>query len=300
MNTEGQDTGLDEGADIELSLADRWIISALQRTEQEVNEAIQGYRLDQAAQAIYEFIWNDYCDWYLELCKPVLSGDATDAAKRGTRRTLVRVLEALLRLNHPLMPFITEEIWQRAAALAGKSGNTISTQPFPQPQTDKIDAAAESEIAWVKQLLLGIRRIRAEMNISPGKPLPVVLANGSAEDRERVAQNHGFLLNLGRLEALDWLADGDAEPDAAIALVGDMKIMIPMAGLIDKSAELNRLDKEMDKLRKELERGEAKLGNDSFISKAPEPVVAKERERVDGMRASLTQLQEQHERISRL
>jgi valyl-tRNA synthetase len=230
----------------------------------------------------------------------VLNGDANDAAKRGTRRTLVGVLEALLRLNHPLMPFITEEIWQRAAPLAGKSGSTISTQPYPQPQPEKIDEAAEAEIAWVKQFLLGVRRIRAEMNISPGKLLPVVLANGSDRDRARVTQNHGFLLNLGRLQSIDWLTGDGAEPDAAIALVGDMKIMIPMTGLIDKGAELNRLAKEVDKLRKELERGEAKLGNDSFISKAPEQVVAKERERVEGMRASLSQLQEQHERISRL
>ncbi|MFO1351504.1 MAG: valine--tRNA ligase, partial [Gammaproteobacteria bacterium] len=299
-NCENQDTGLDPADPVELSVADRWIISRLQHAEREVNDAIQGYRFDQAAQALYEFTWNEYCDWYLELSKPVLNGAAGAAAKRGTRRTLVRVLEALLRLMHPLMPFITEEIWQRVAALAGKSGATISTQPYPASDAAKIDAAAEADIGWLQQFLLGVRRIRAEMNIAPGKALPVLLANGNDQDRVRARENNDFLLTLGRLDSITWLKTGEAEPDSAIALVGDLRILIPMAGLIDKTAELARLAKEIDKFKNDLNRGEAKLVDPNFTGRAPLPVVVKERERIAGLRAALAQLEDQRERIIRL
>ena len=299
QNCEGEDTGLDDDGRVDLNQSDRWIISRLQRTEQEVNEAIREYRFDHAAQAIYEFTWNEYCDWYLELSKPVLNGQAT-AAKRGSRRTLVRVLEALLRLTHPIMPFISEEIWQRVAPLAGRADGTICTQPYPQADVDKIDAAAEAEVEWIKAFVLGVRRIRAEMDIRPGQPLPVLLNQGAASDRERVQRHHNVLQTLARLQNIQWL-EGDAEePESAIALVDQLRLLIPMAGLIDKGAELARLSKEMDKKSKDLERGESKLNNPNFINKAPQPVVAKERERIEGIRAALTQLRQQHERISRL
>ena len=300
QNTQGRDCG-QNNQEVELSTADRWIVSHLQRTEQAVNDAVQGYRFDQAAQALYEFTWDEYCDWYIELSKPVLNSTAaSEAAKRGTRRTLVWVLEALLRLMHPIMPFVSEEIWQSVAPLAGKTGPTISLQAYPQAETSRLDEAAEAEIAWLQQCLLGVRRIRAEMNIAPGKPLPVLLNAGTAEDRARVDNNRDFLQRLGRLESIRWLAAGDSEPEAAIALVGSLRMLIPLAGLIDPEAERARLAKEIDKQEKEIRRGEAKLGNEKFVSKAPLEVVNKERERVAAARQALAQLQEQYERIQGL
>ncbi|MDX1498101.1 MAG: valine--tRNA ligase, partial [Salinisphaeraceae bacterium] len=176
MNTQGQDCGLDDSADISMTVADRWIISRLQKTEATVNEHIQNYRFDLAAKALYEFTWHEYCDWYLELCKPALTGDASEALQRGTRRTLLRVLETLLRLLHPLMPFITEEIWQQIAPLAGVEGDTIMLRPYPEADKSKMDPEAETEISWIQGFVLGLRQIRGEMDISPGKPLPVLLA----------------------------------------------------------------------------------------------------------------------------
>ncbi len=296
MNTEGQDCG--QRGEVKLTLADRWIISRLQTTEQAVIEAIAAYRFDLAAQAIYEFTWNEYCDWYLELCKPVLTAQEPDEAlQRGTRRTLVRVLETLLRLAHPVMPFITEEIWQRVAPLAGKEGASIMLQPYPVPQPEKIDQAAIGEMGWVQSFVLGVRTIRSTMNIAPGKPLPVLLQNGSAQDHGYSQNNHSFLKSLARLESITWLTEKDQAPEAATALVGQMKLLVPMAGLIDKQAELTRLTKDMEKLRKELERGEMKIANPDYVSRAPQDVVGKERRRVEEIRLSLGKLREQQERI---
>ena len=300
MNTEGQDTGLGDEP-VALSLADRWIISRLQQAERAVNDAIQIYRFDLAAQTLYEFTWNEYCDWYLELSKPALTApDSSAAARRGARRTLVRVLEALLRLTHPLMPFITEQIWQRVAPLAGIAGDTIMRQPYPAPDSARLDPAAEAEMNWVQEFLSGVRRIRAEMDIAPGKPLPVLLQHGGAEDWTRLERNRAYLNTLGRLETIVCLQDADTAPESAIALVGDMKILIPMAGLIDKAAELARLTREIDKLRKDLERGLTKLSNPAFLGRAPAEVVAKERARVTGMQNALAKMDEQLARIRRL
>jgi len=297
MNTEDKDCG-QAGGDVKRTLADRWIISRLQITEQAVIEAIAAYRFDLAAQAIYEFTWNEYCDWYLELCKPVLTAEAPDALlQRGTRRTLVCVLEALLRLAHPIMPFITEEIWQRVAPLAGKQGATLMLQPYPVPQPEKIDQAAMSEMNWVQSFILGVRTIRSSMNIAPGKLLPVLLQNGSAQDQCYLENNHTFLKSLARLDSIAWLTEKDHAPEAATALVGQMKLLMPMAGLIDKQAELARLSRDMEKLRKELERGETKIANPDYVNRAPRDVVDKERRRVEEMRLSLGKLREQHERI---
>ncbi|OQX47939.1 MAG: valine--tRNA ligase, partial [Candidatus Sedimenticola endophacoides] len=219
MNTEERDCGLDGGA-IELSAADRWILSRLQQTTATVTDAIEGYRFDHAAQAIYEFTWNHYCDWYLELCKPVLNGDnASQAARRGTRRTLVQVLESVLRLTHPIMPFITEEIWQKAAPLAGISGDTIMTQPYPVRDEALLDREAEAEMEWVRQFILGIRKIKGEMNIAPGKPVPVLLANASATDRAWAVAARPYLDFLARTESVSVLPEGEAGPESALALV---------------------------------------------------------------------------------
>ena len=226
--------------------------------------------------------------------------DSSAAARRGARQTLVRVLEALLRLTHPLMPFITEEIWQRVAPLAGVAGDTIMQQPYPRPADRQLDPAAEAEMNWVQAFLSGIRRIRAEMDIPPGRRLPVLLQHGGAEDRARLERNRTYLHTLGRLESIVWLADDDPAPEAAIALAGELKILIPMAGLIDQAAELARLNREIDRLRKDLERGLTKLSNPDFLGRAPAEVVAKERARVAGMQNALAKLDAQLATIQRL
>ncbi|NOR51655.1 MAG: class I tRNA ligase family protein, partial [Gammaproteobacteria bacterium] len=298
MNVEGEDCGQGEET-VELSTADKWIISKLQKTEADVNRAIDNYRLDLAAQAIYEFSWNNYCDWYLELTKPLLNSDESSLdAKRGTRRTLVRVLETILRLAHPIMPYITEEIWQQVAQLAGKEGDSIMLQPFPEMDESKIDSDAEAQMEWVMAFIVGIRKIRSGMNIKPGQPLPVLLQNGSENDQKWLAANEGNLLKLARLESITWLNAGDEEPESAISLVGEMKVLVPMAGLIDKDAELARLDKQIDQLTKETQRLGGKLSNEKFVGKAPEAVVAKEREKLADAEGSLAQLKEQRERIA--
>ncbi|MFM8333257.1 MAG: valine--tRNA ligase, partial [Candidatus Methylumidiphilus sp.] len=297
MNTEGLDTGLND-LPRSYSLAERWIQSRFNATIKAVREAVDGYRLDLAAQALYEFIWNEYCDWYLEAAKVSLqSGD--DALQRGTRRTLVSVLESVLRLAHPIMPFITEEIWQRVAPLSGQAGPTIMNQPYPQT-TEDTDAEAERDMAWVMGFLLGVRRIRGEMNIAPGKPLPVLLQNGSPQDRLCLDANAELLTKLGRLEGIVWLEAGEAAPESAIALLGELRILIPMRGLIDKDAELARLDKEIQRIEKDLPRVEGKLQDPSFTAKAPPAVVEKEQAKLADMRSSLQQLKEQAERIRAL
>jgi len=299
MNTEGKDTGLNNDDDIELSLADRWIISLLQNVEADVAQHIEGHRLDLAARDLYEFVWNEYCDWYLELSKPVLNSETTTAAqKRGTRRTLVRVLEASLRLLHPIMPFITEELWQKVAPLAGINADTIMLQAYPEKDASKIDNDAVTETEWLKQIIMGVRRIRSEMDIAPGKPLPILLQNGDSSDKQRLDNNHDFLTALARLESITWLAATDSAPESATALVGEMKILIPMAGLIDKDAELKRLNKNIEKLAKDLDKSTAKLGNANFVDRAPAAVVEKEKARVAEMSSSLQQLKEQAAKIA--
>jgi len=272
----------------------------LQQTGQQVIDNFENYRLDLAAQTIYSFIWDEYCDWYLELSKPVLNDDnASDAAKCGTRQTLVRVLETILRLAHPIVPFISEEIWQRVAPLAGVEGETIMNQLYPAHDDAQIDAEAIAEIGWVKDFVLGVRKIRSGMNIDPRKALPVLLQNGSEEDRQRLDANHHYLASLGRVESIDWLGDEES-PESATALVGDMKLLIPMAGLIDKEAEQARLGKELDKKRGDLERTEKKLGNASFVDKAPAAVVDKEKAKADDLRSAITQLEIQLAKIAAL
>jgi valyl-tRNA synthetase len=300
MNTEEKDCG-QTGGNVELSLADRWILSRLQRTVATVNEAVAGYRFDLAAQAIYDFTWNEYCDWYLELSKPVLtSGEASEAQERGTRQTLVRALETLLRLAHPIMPYITEEIWQRVAPLAGVTGATVMRQPYPQAGDIALDAAAEVEMQWVMDFIVGVRKIRSGMNIAPSKALPVLLHNGSAEDQARLERNALFLQRLARTESITWLNAGDNAPESATSLVGEMQLLVPMAGLIDKEAELARLAKEMGKLEKDIERVQAKLSNEAFTAKAPAELVEKERTRLAEVQIALAQLGEQQARIARL
>jgi valyl-tRNA synthetase len=299
LNTEEHDCG-QQGGEVELSLADRWIISRLQRTEAAVEQAIANYRFDHASQAIYDFIWNEYCDWYLELSKPVLwDENASEAQLRGTRRTLVRVLETTLRMAHPLMPFITEEIWQRIAPLAGVHGETIMLQSYPEADESKFDATAEADIEWLQGVILSIRNIRGEMNIPPSRALNVLLNNGSNEDQRRLSENSKSLSKLAKLESIEWAGEGEL-PMSATQLVGNMEILVPMADLIDKEAELTRLSKEIDKLSKEIQRLDGKLSNANFVDRAPAEVVAKEREKLDAQRQALTKLEQQAEKIRSL
>jgi valyl-tRNA synthetase len=292
MNTEGEDCGINDEP-VELSLADRWIISELQNCEKDVARHLDQYRFDLAAHALYEFIWNEYCDWYLELSKPSLNDDDASAeAKRGTRRTLVRVLETVLRLAHPIMPFITEEIWQRIAPLAGKSGDSIMQQPFPQADTSKQDDSAGADIEWLKGVIVAVRNIRGEMNISPAKKIPVLFRGNSAGGPRRMNENRQFLSSLAKLESLAWF-DGDKAPMSATQLVGDMEVLVPMAGLIDKDAELKRLDKELDRLHKEIARLNGKLNNEKFTAKAPTEVVEKEKEKLTEVQNNLSRLNKQ-------
>ena len=296
MNTEGQSL---EHADARLSLADRWILSRLNHAIEETTQAFNEFRFDLAARSLYEFIWNEYCDWYLELAKVTLHGE-DQGLQAGTRQTLVRVLETVLRLTHPVMPYITEEIWQRIGPLAGKQGQTIMVESYPVSDASLSDSASEATIEWMMAFLLGIRRIRGEINIAPGKPLKVILDAGNATDRDYLEAGRDFIQKVGRVESLEWLQPGASAPESAIALVGDLKILIPMSGLIDKDAELARLDKEVQRVSKEVPRLEGKLSDEGFLAKAPEAVVAKEKARLDDLRSNLAELEAQIERIRSL
>ncbi|MDL2190643.1 valine--tRNA ligase [Cobetia sp. LC6] len=302
MNAEDQDCGVN-GEAVELSLADRWIIARLQQTEQQVTRALEEFRFDHASQALYEFIWNEYCDWYLELSKPVLWDDnASIEAKRGTRRTLVRALETILRLIHPMMPFISEEIWQRIAPHAGKTveGESIMSQAWPQAEADRIDEQAIRDIEWLKGIIIAIRNVRGELNLSPAKPLEVFLQNGAAGDAERLEANRLFLSKLARLESITFLAAGDEAPMSAIQRVGELEVLVPMAGLIDKEAELKRIDKEHEKQQKVITGLENKLGNEKFVGRAPADVVEKERAKLADAQAELALLESQRVKIEAL
>lgn len=300
-NCQDQDCGADNSEDYTLTLADRWVISRLQQTEAAISEGFKTYRLDLASQALYDFIWKDYCDWYIELSKPVLWDENIDAAVlKGTRRTLVRVLEATLRLAHPLMPYITEEIWQRVKTLAGTSGETIMQASYPLYDAEKVDQQAITDIEWVKDFIVGVRGIRGEMNISPKKKLPVLLHEGTDLDKSRVDENRQFLMKLAGLESINWLNADEQAPLSSTTLVGKLEVLVPMAGLIDKTAEVARLNKEIDKLQKDVDRMSNKLSNPKFVDKAPAEVVNKEKASLAAAEESIAQLQLQKHKIETL
>jgi len=285
----------------EFSAYDRWIRSRLHGTIAAVREGFAQYRFDLAAQAVYEFTWYEFCDWYLEFSKPVLqSAESNDAARRGTRRTLVETLETLLRLLHPLMPFITEEIWQRVAPRAGVTGSSIMRQPFPIASADAAIPEIEAEMRWVMDFILGVRRIRGELDIAPSVSIPARLQGAATRDLARYARNEAVIRRLAGIAGATALAPGESPPQAAAALLGEMRILVPMAGLIDVEAELARLGKRRNKVEQEIARASAKLGNDNFVRNAPAEVVAQERERVEGFKRELAQLAEQHERVASL
>lgn len=296
MNTEDKDCGFN-GGELELSLADRWVLGQFEETVKAVRQAMDSYRFDLAANTLYEFTWNQFCDWYLELTKPVLF-KGSEAQQRGTRHTLVTVLEALLRLMHPVMPYITETIWQRVKVLAGIDGDTIMLQPYPEFDAAKVNADAMADLEWVKQFIVAIRNIRAEMDIAPSKLLEVLLVNVSETDQRRLEENLSFLTNMAKLESIT-VASGELPPTVT-QLVGAMEVRIPMAGLIDKDAELARLAKQLEKVEQERGRVAGKLGNEGFVAKAPEAVIAKEREKLAELEETQAKLKAQYASIEAL
>ncbi|MCJ8270667.1 MAG: class I tRNA ligase family protein, partial [Psychrosphaera sp.] len=306
MNTEDQDCGsslqgtsTQGNGEMELSLADKWIIGQFEQTIQSFREAMDTYRFDIAAQIIYEFTWNQFCDWYLELTKPVLL-KGNEAQQRGTRHTLVAVLESLLKLMHPLMPFITETIWQRVAPLKGIEADSIMVQAFPEYNADNVDAGAMSDLEWVKSFIIAVRNIRGEMDIAPSKPLSILLRHVSDEDKRRLDENQTFLYAMARLEQTDILTDDAKAPMSATALIGEMELLIPMAGLIDKDAELARIQKALDKVSVDLGRVSGKLSNEKFVSKAPAAVIDKEKAKLVEFEVTKAKLEKQKAEIESL
>ncbi|MGF1725237.1 valine--tRNA ligase [Photobacterium nomapromontoriensis] len=300
MNTEEQDCGFAPGAELEFSLADKWIESQFELAAKEFNAHIDNFRLDMAANTIYEFIWNQFCDWYLELTKPVL-WKGSEVQQRATRRTLITVLEKTLRLAHPVLPYITETIWQSVKPLVdGVDGDTIMLQALPQYDDANFNADAIADIEWVKAFITSIRNLRAEYDIAPSKALDVMLKVADEKDAARIEANRTVLMSLAKLEGIKVLANGEDTPACATALVGKSELMIPMAGLIDKDAELSRLAKEITKTEGEIKRIAGKLGNEGFVAKAPEAVIAKEREKLDGYKETLVKLAEQQATIAAL
>jgi valyl-tRNA synthetase len=287
MNTEGQDCGTDESKPVELSTWDQWIISTLQRTEAEVETGFSDYRFDNVAGAIYRFVWDEYCDWYLEIAKEQLSkgnADGNEAALRGTRRTLVRVLEASLRLAHPIIPFITESLWQDVKALAGKSGETIMLAPYPKSQPEKINEAAEKEVALAKEVVNAARNLRSEVKVAPKDRVPFYITGQPA------ATTAIAMTTLARASEIR-VVENLPESDSPVAVAGPHRLMPHIE--IDPAAEKERLKKEVARLEGEIVKAHAKLGNASFVDRAPAKVVEQERARLAGFESNLEKLREQ-------
>jgi valyl-tRNA synthetase len=280
-----------------LSVAERWIRARFGRMLGTVERALRDYRFDYAASALYEFTWYDFCDWYLELAKPLLQSDADPAARLGTQRTLAQVLEALQRALHPLMPFITEEIWQRVAPLAQVRGDTVMLQPYPHAGDFPADEEAEREIGWVQALVLAVRQIRGELNISPARRIGVLLRDAGAEDESRLVRHRRWLERLAGIDSLTLLAPGASAPQSASALVGTLTVLVPMAGLIDADAEAERLGRLLARAQVDLEKTRGRLANDNFVRNAPAEVVTLERERARELERTASGLASQLERV---
>lgn len=289
MNCEGQDTGLDPALPLELSFVDRWILARLEEAKTAVHAGFAEYRFDLIARALYEFAWDEYCDWYVELAKVQLAS-GSEAARRGTRHTLVRVLEALLRLAHPIIPFITEELWQKVAPLAGASGPSVMLAPYPLPRPEREDAAACAEMERLKALTNACRNLRGEMGLSPAQKLPLVI-EGDAERAAAYAPYMQLLARLSEVRAVERLP----ESEAPVAVVGDWRLMLEVT--VDRAAEIARLDKEIARLEADIARAEAKLANPNFVEKAPQAVVAQERARLEDFTATLAKLKAQRARL---
>lgn len=297
-----EDQVIETNADhVEFGLAECWIMTRLAETIDQVTKAIHTYRFDLATKTIHQFTWDEYCDWYLEFSKTVLTdANANDASKAGTRLTLLRVLETLTRLSHPFIPFITEEIWQKVAPILAPSsqGKTIMQAPYPVVEDIVTDASSLKTIAWTKAFILGVRKIRAERDIDPRKLLAVKIKGGSAQEQDWLKQNRQYLKDIGRIESIETM---DTEPDdAVIALAGEMILLVSLADLIEPKVELAKLEKQLEKLRKNGSNITQKLENKNFIDRAPAEVVEKERQRLEENNLSLKKLEEQYLRIGKL
>jgi valyl-tRNA synthetase len=280
-----------------LSIADEWILSRLQATKVNVEKHLSDYRLDLMSHELYEFVWHDYCDWYLELSKPLLVNEST---KAGTQATLVKVLDEMITLLHPIIPFITEEIYEQCQTLLGNKQKSLMTQAYPEVENSLISNKAETEVKWLQTFILGIRQIRGEMNIPPSKPLPCFVQNISDIDQRCLDTHAQLLSSLAKLESIQQLSVNDDAPESATALVGEMKVLIPLAGLIDKDQEIARLNKEIEKLEKQKIQFSAKLNNEKFTNGAPEAVVNKEKEKLTSVESAIIDLSSQLKKISAL
>jgi valyl-tRNA synthetase len=297
MNTE--EHAEDLAGPVELSVADRWIRGRLERAIGSLRENLAVYRFDLAAQVAYEFVWYEFCDWYLELSKPVLQGaDVEAAAKRGTRRTLLEVLEAALRLLHPFMPFITEEVWQRVGRLAGRTGPSIMLEPFPAVGDFTVDDEAERQVTALQAIVLGIRQIRGELDVPPSRATPVFVRSERPGDAEAIAALSAVICRVASLESVT-VVDSEAElPPCATALVEGRTVLAPFSRLVDDfGAEIARLEKRLARAEQDRGKSVAKLGNESFVANAPQEVVEKERGRVEELDRQIAQLAEQMRRL---
>lgn len=301
MNVSAQDStaalAMESEKTLEFAIAERWIVSRLQEVEAQCTKALDEYRFDAMADTAYHFIWDEYCSWYLELAKVTLGQQNSPAIKAGTRLTLIRVLETLLRLLHPVMPFITEEIWQRVAPLAGRDGATIMLAPYPVANHDRIHPESQAEMGWLQQLIAGVRNIRGEMNIAPRKPLPLLFQTDNSLDRERLQRNSVYIEHLACAGSQRLLSAEETPPASATALAGNLKILIPMGSFIDKTAEQKRLNRELGRLEKQAERSRNKLNNPQFIERAPAAVVAREQQQLTELDSALGKLHEQYQQV---
>ena len=291
MNTENIE--LDWDVAITLSPADRWIISEWQRVKEKIENFLAQYRFDLSAQAIYEFIWNEYCDWYLEFSKPLLQSN-DPAVVLATRRTLLSVLEEFIRVIHPFMPYISESIWQTVAPLCRLSGNTVMLQPYPPVLSHLVDEAAQADIAWLKAMILAIRNIRGEMNIAPSKQISLLLKQGSPADSKRLALLKPLLCTLAKIHSISFIGDQKQPHDSkacATALVDHLMLLIPLEGLVDIDAECTRLHKTIQKLQVEETQLNQKLSNSSFIEKAPAELVITLKNRLEEIHHNIEKLQ---------
>ncbi|MGH8479768.1 MAG: valine--tRNA ligase [Gammaproteobacteria bacterium] len=289
----------DRGEARESGLAERWILTRLEHCQEAILEGFASYRFDLAAQAIYAFVWDEYCDWYLEWSKVVLQNGRSEALQSGTRATLLEVLETVLRLCHPFMPFITEELWQRVAPRLGITGDTLMLAPYPEPDVARADPEAVVAFEFLQAFILGVRRIRAELDLPPGKPLRVLVRQRSEQERRWLEENRAEVMPIGRIESIEPL-EGEAAPDMAVALAGATTILVPLAGLIERDKELRRLDTEIEKLVRDHARSRDKLGNIDYLERAPAEVVAREHGRSAEIEAAIQHLGEQRRRVESL
>ena len=278
-------------------MVDRWIRSRLVTLAEQVRDGFESYRFDYVASSLYDFTWNEFCDWYVELTKPILADpEVPEQVRDATRGTLVDVFETLLRFLHPIMPFVTEDLWRRVAPAAGIEGETVMVQPWPEP--GERDLAAEAEVGWIKDFVLAVRHVRGEMDIAPGRRIAVRLQGGDGRDAERVAEHRALLESLARLEGFTWLEPDAPTPPGAAAFTGALKLLLPFEGTVDLAAERARLEREIEKRVRDLGKVEAKLANASFVERAPAPVVEKQRERAAELGRAVGRLRDQVERLA--